>query len=70
MLEKIQTDPDFVNARRFGNSLTALEERYKDEDGCPDHVIASALMIPEGELETEMARIVLKLRGLMGVEVF
>lgn len=68
MLEKIHNDPRFVNARRFGNDIERLEERYRDEDGCPDHVVASALMLTEDELRQRMSGIVEKLRGLMGVE--
>ena len=69
IMEKILNDPDFVNARRFSNSLTLLEARYKDEDGCPDHVIASALGISEAQLETAYQGIVEKLRDIMDVEV-
>jgi hypothetical protein len=62
----IETDPDFVCARRFGNSLSRLEERYPD--GCPDHVIASALGISEDEVQEKMDTIIEKLRTAMGVK--
>lgn len=68
MLEKIHNDPNFVNARRFGNDKSRLMARYQDEDGCPDHVAASALMLTEDELRECMVGIVKKLRSLMGVE--
>ena len=36
MQQQIATDPEFVNAKRFGNSVARLEERYPD--GCPTHI--------------------------------
>lgn len=61
----LHTDEDFVCAKRFGNSLTRLEKRYPD--GCPMHVIAGALDIPEAQVEVEYEHVVIKLRSLMGV---
>ncbi len=64
---KVATTPGFVNAKRFDNSIVLLEERYPD--GCPDHVLATALMIPEAEVQGEYDKIVVKMRDLMGVPV-
>jgi hypothetical protein len=61
----LHTNEDFVCAKRFGNSLARLEKRYPD--GCPPHVIAGALDIPESQVEPEYEKVVIKLRGLMGV---
>lgn len=63
----LQTNEDFVNAKRFDNSILLLEERYPD--GAPAHVVAGALTMCEADVEAEYARIVLKLRDLMGVVV-
>ncbi len=65
--KKLNTEPDFVNAKRYEYSLTQLEERYPD--GAPDNVIATALMIPEDQVEVELGKVVVKMRGLMGVEL-
>jgi hypothetical protein len=64
---RIHTDPGFVHAQRFGNSLAQVEERYPD--GCPDNVIAKMLMISEAEVRVVRDGIVLKMRALMGVDV-
>lgn len=62
---KLETDEDFVCLKRFDYSLRKVVERYPD--GCPDRVIASALMLSEEELAEVYETIVSKLRGLMGV---
>jgi hypothetical protein len=66
----IHTDPDFVVARRFGNSLKRLEQRYeKEPDGCPDHVVAAVLLMTEEQVREAMDRVVVKLRDLMGIRM-
>lgn len=62
----IETDPDYIASKRFDYSLNKLLERYPD--GCPDRIIATALMIDEEEVEILYQNIVLKLRSIMGVE--
>jgi hypothetical protein len=62
---KIQEDPNFVYLKRFEHSIDRLEVRYPD--GCPDHVIAQALLITEDDVVSQYNAIVLKLRRLMGV---
>lgn len=66
MIQLVRNNPKFVNAPRFGNDISQLESRYPD--GCPDNVISKALMISEDELRIEMNRVIVKMRGLMGVE--
>lgn len=63
----VHEDPEFVAIRRFGYSMANLMERYPE--GCPDHVIAQALLITEMEVSGAYQGLVLKLRGLMSVEV-
>lgn len=62
----LHEDPDFIALKRYDYSLKKLMERYPD--GCPDRVIASALMITEDDVENMHQEIVLKLRAAMGVE--
>lgn len=62
----LSSEPDFVNLKRFGYSLRAALRRYPD--GCPDHIIAQALMIDESCVTTLYDSIVAKLRGLIGVD--
>lgn len=63
-LKKIQTDEGFVYLKRYKYSLKRLLDRYPE--GCPDKVIAAALMITEEDVEAEYERIVVKLRELIG----
>jgi len=63
--DMIHNAPDWINLKRFNNSLTEVVVRYPD--GCPDHVVAGALNIDESEVDILYTQIVLKLRGLMGV---
>jgi hypothetical protein len=62
----LESDPEWIASKRFGHSLTKLMERYPE--GCPDRIIAAALMIDESEIEERYKTIVLKLRGHMGVD--
>jgi len=59
----LETDPDYISSRRFNNSLAKLEERYPD--GCPDHIIAAALVTTEDDLEIRYNRIIETLRRKM-----
>ncbi len=67
LLFVVSHDPDYIDIRRFGFSVTKLMERY-GEDGCPDHVIAAALMIPEEEVEAQYQRVIQKMRDHIGVD--
>lgn len=64
--QRLNDDPDYVHLRRFGYSVEKLLERYPD--GCPDKMIAAALLITEEELATAYAKIVQYLRDTMEVE--
>lgn len=46
--QRVETDPDFVIAPKFNNSLKALLDRYPD--GLPDAAAAKAMGISEEEL--------------------
>lgn len=61
----LTTDPNWVNLKRFNNSLKEVLVRYPD--GCPTHVIANGLMIDDDDVDELYSKIVLKLRDLMGV---
>lgn len=65
--QRVDTEPDFVNLKRYGYSLTNLLEQFPD--GCPDKVMAAALDMTEVELKSVEDALTLKLRGLMKVEV-
>lgn len=60
-------DPDFVSLKRFDFSLKKVMDRYPE--GCPDHVIASALLVSEEEVPILYEQVVTKLRNLMGVQL-
>lgn len=60
-------DPDFVSLKRFDFSLKKVMDRYPE--GCPDHVIASALLVNEDDVPALYEQVVTKLRNLMGVEL-
>lgn len=66
MKRLVETDGDFIALKRFDFSLEKLIERYPD--GCPERVIANALMIPEHEVEELYQKAVTKLRLIMGVD--
>lgn len=64
---KIAEDPDFVNIKRFGHSLSKLLERYPD--GAPTKVIAQAMLMTEQEVEEMYLKVVAKLRTALKVDV-
>ena len=63
---RIETDPDFVNVKRFDYSLAKLLERY--EDGVPNKVIAQALCMTEEEAEELFQATLDKVRQMMKIE--
>lgn len=64
MKDRIETDPDFINAPRFDNSMKkALAER----DGFGDRVIAQMLQIKEKEVKEIYQSAILKLRAILGL---
>lgn len=63
---KIAEDPDYVNIKRFGNSLNKVLERYPE--GAPTKVIAQAMLMTEQEVEEMYQKVVVKLRRALKVE--
>lgn len=63
---RIQTEPDFINLKRFEYSLEKVLERYPE--GAPPRLIAQALLMTEEEVEELYQRTVLKLRDVMKVD--
>ncbi len=62
----VDTDPDFVNSKRYDYSLKKLLEAHPD--GCGDRLAAIALAMTETELEEEYQAVLKKIRLLMGVD--
>lgn len=62
-LESIQNKPNYIAIRRYGNDIRRLMKRYPN--GAPDHIIATALMIDETQVDSIYDTIVEKMRGLM-----
>jgi hypothetical protein len=65
--KRIASDPDFVNLKRYGYSLATVMSQFPD--GCPDKVIAAALLITEDDVRTMKDEVALRLRELMKVDV-
>jgi hypothetical protein len=68
--QKIDTDPDYIATKRYGNSLKRLLERYPngvgdDEKGIK--IMAQALKMTEEEVRASLAVLVKGLRRRMGV---
>lgn len=64
--KRLELEPDFIALKRFEYSLQKLLQRYPD--GCPDRIIANALLVAEEDVEEMYSSTVMKLRKLMGVE--
>jgi DNA-binding NarL/FixJ family response regulator len=62
----IESDPDFVYAKRFNYSIEEVLKRHPD--GCQNRMIASILMVTEDDVDEWYRRIVEKLRDAMGVD--
>ncbi len=61
--DKIDNDPDFINAPYFKYSLKELLNKHPD--GVSDDRIAKYLMMNESDLDIEYNDIIMKLRGLL-----
>jgi DNA-directed RNA polymerase specialized sigma subunit len=61
----LKEDVDYINIKRYSNSIAMLEVRYPE--GCPDHIIAQALDISEKEVEARYKKIITRLRRKMRV---
>lgn len=64
----INEDPDFINSKRFDNSLSKMLERYPDGTA-PAKLVAQALMMSEDEVEEIYQGIVSKMRAAMKIEL-
>lgn len=64
---RIETEPDYINIKRFDYSLAKLLERYPE--GAPNRIIAHGLAIAEQEVEEMYQHAVARLRVSMGVEL-
>jgi hypothetical protein len=64
--KRVSEDPDYVALKRFEFSLLKLIDRYPE--GCPDKVIAQALLVSEEEVEELYQKAIARLRLIMGVE--
>lgn len=56
----IESDPDFINIKRFDYSLSNLLKRYPE--GVPDRIIAAALQMTEDEIQSLYTTVLDKLR--------
>lgn len=65
MRKKVQDDADFVALPRYGYSLEKALEAHPD--GCPDRLIAQALMITEAEVRETYEQILVKFRALLRI---
>lgn len=63
---RIETEPDFVNLKRFDFSLEKVLEKYPE--GAPPRLVAQALLMTEEEVEELFQQTVLKLREVMKVD--
>jgi hypothetical protein len=64
--DRLEKDPDFVNLKRFDYSVSQLLEKYPQ--GCPERVIAQALLITDDDVKTLDRVITRKLKRIMGVK--
>lgn len=64
--KKIETDPDYIYSKRFGNSLAACVERYPE--GASTKLIAQVLLMTEEEVENIYLSVIEKLRDIMKIE--
>jgi hypothetical protein len=64
--QRVHEDPIFVYMKRFGYEIDRLMQRYPE--GCPDHVIAAALMITEDDVSDIYDSIVATLQNRIGVD--
>lgn len=64
--KRLENELDYIALKRFDYSLKKLLQRYPE--GCPDRIIANALLIAEEDVEEAYDLTVQKLRRIMGVE--
>jgi hypothetical protein len=61
----VSDQADFILLRRYNYSLQKLVDKYPD--GCPDHIIATALGVDEAAVKERFSKIVACLRDRIGV---
>jgi hypothetical protein len=61
----VSNEDDFILLRRYGYSLQKLVDKYPD--GCPDHIIATALGVDEAAVKERFSKIITCLRDRIGV---
>ena len=61
----VSDQDDFILLRRYNYSLQKLVDKYPD--GCPDHIIATALGVDEAAVKERFAKIIACLRDRIGV---
>ncbi len=59
--KKLETDPDFINLKRFDFSLKKLCEKYPN--GAPDRIISQALGRSEAEINQRYQQALEKLKS-------
>jgi hypothetical protein len=69
---QIDTNPDFIALKRYGNSLESFLEKYPN--GVPDdargvRLIAQALQMTEDEVKETVERVIRSIRHVMKVKV-
>jgi hypothetical protein len=64
--DKILHDEDYIALKRFNYSIKEIMERYPE--GAPDRIIASALMVPEEDVQKIYDSAITKIRDLLGIE--
>lgn len=60
---KIHTDPDYINAPKYANSLKRLLAKFPN--GVEPQIIAEVMMINLSDVQAEYQKVVLKLRRMM-----
>jgi hypothetical protein len=63
---RLASDEDYICLKRFEFSLARLLERYPE--GCPDRIVAQALLMTEDQVREMYENVVVKLRQLMNVQ--
>ena len=63
--QRLDTDPDFIIAPRYNNSLRELIRRHPE--GVSDNTIQKCLDLTQAEYDKTTESVMLKLRGKLGV---
>ena len=66
IIAKVKKEPDFVALKRFDYSLNKALERYPN--GCPPHIIATALCLTEDDLIALYTKMIGRLKKWLKVD--